>query len=193
MKFKTIIVTTLASLTIATAAQAQLGLTEKECDAKYGDGKFGKCTFYDGNYNYKVGDLILSVKDVPTGFNEPIVSIRYYKPIKGGGIAKMPSATIAKLLKQNALGYIWFDYGDGGDGDGEKFWSAFASKEAQIGNAIDGGQIVADLDESGCYLTITRNAHVSGEVPTNGVYVNDKASDTRSDAEKEFDAKLHGQ
>jgi len=172
--------TTLVSLTIAAAAQAQLGLTEKECAAKYGDG-----TFYDGNYNYKVGDLTFSVKDVPTGVNEPIVSIRYYKPIRGGGIAKMPSATIAKLVKQNALGYIWFDYRDDGYGDGSKFWSAFTSKEAQVGNEVDGGQIVADLDESGCYLTITRNAHVSGEVPTNGVYVHDKASDTRSDAEKE--------
>jgi hypothetical protein len=177
MKLKYLFVTALASLAIATGAQAQLGWTLEQCNAKYGEG-----TYHLGNYYYKVDGLELAVQETER-YGDPVGRLWYFRAGKGH---KMSSATIAKLLKQNALGYIWFDFPDKG-------WGAFASKEAEIGNEIDGGQIVAFLDDSGCYLTIARQAHVSAEVPTNGVYIHDKTPDTRSDAEKEFDAKLHGQ
>jgi hypothetical protein len=57
----------------------------------------------------------------------------------------MSAATIAKLLKQNALGYIWFDFGDEG-------WGAFVSKEAEFGNEIDGTFALSSVVPPWCGL-----------------------------------------
>jgi hypothetical protein len=145
MKLKYLFITALASLTIATGAQAQIGWTLEQCNAKYGKG-----TYHLGNYFYKVEGLELAVQE-PKTYLGPVSSIWYYK---AGTDHKLSAGTIAKLLKQNALGLIWFDFGDEG-------WGAFVSEESKAGNEIDAGKIVAWIDDSG-YLTIAKNDHVNG-------------------------------
>jgi hypothetical protein len=140
MKLKYLFITALASLAIATGAQAQLGWTLEQCNAKYGDGKY-----HLGNYHYKVQALELIVQQ-PKIINGTVSSIWYYK---GSTDHKLSAETITKLLKQNALGLTWFDFGDEG-------WGAFVSEESKAGNEIDAGKIVAWLDDSG-YLEITVN------------------------------------
>jgi hypothetical protein len=153
------ILTALASLTIASAAQAQLGLTLEECQAKYGEGICIK-----GIWCFDVGSLELNVETIADG---GIISrIEYHKM---GSVQKLPrlsNETIKRLLKQNApSGLIWSVVNSNGPRYG-----AFTPEELKTmqepGCDLDfPGEVIAWLDPRDNYtsLTIAKNGYQGDE------------------------------
>jgi hypothetical protein len=150
---KQILLLVTVTLYLAVSAQAQIGWTLKECQAKYGEG-----TFHKNYYYFSVKGLELGVED-PETENGPITRVTYSskRPIS--------ESVFKKLLQENAPGLVW--YAENGDSISkfgaytqEELKKTLASQEANGGWDF-GGEVLAHWEDPNDkrFLTIAKDGY----------------------------------